>query len=200
MVMLFIIISVLLIFSLLMNSVEQKSFDNGIMRLVGLTKYDYVAMILTQAFAFVLPSIFLAFVLSIPILWIVVSSVLHLDSGQTSYLPDGRASIQALLVGIFIPILSSIIPIQTALSKPLVASLDVNRSKISGQKITVSSEKSLNTIPYVIFGLISVLYPAFIYYFLPLSLLTVNVTMVLFIFFFILMGMILGLVLLSFNF
>lgn len=183
-----------------MNSVEQKSFDNGIMRLVGLTKYDYVAMILTQAFAFVLPSIFLAFVLSIPILWIVVSSVLHLDSGQTSYLPDGRASIQALLVGIFIPILSSIIPIQTALSKPLVASLDVNRSKISGQKITVSSEKSLNTIPYVIFGLISVLYPAFIYYFLPLSLLTVNVTMVLFIFFFILMGMILGLVLLSFNF
>ena len=46
-----------------MNSVEQKSFDNGIMRLVGLTKYDYVAMILTQAFAFVLPSIFLAFVL-----------------------------------------------------------------------------------------------------------------------------------------
>jgi ABC-type antimicrobial peptide transport system permease subunit len=200
MVMLFIIISVLLIFSLLMNSVEQKSFDNGIMRLVGLTKYDYVAMILTQAFAFVLPSIVLAFVLSIPILWIVVSSVLHLDSGQTSYLPDGRASIQALLVGIFIPILSSIIPIQTALSKPLVASLDVNRSKISGQKITVSSEKSLNTIPYVIFGLISVLYPAFIYYFLPLSLLTVNVTMVLFIFFFILMGMILGLVLLSFNF
>jgi len=200
MVMLFIIISVLLIFSLLMNSVEQKSFDNGIMRLVGLTKYDYVAMILTQAFAFVLPSIFLAFVLSIPILWIVVSSVLHLDSGQTSYLPDGRASIQALLVGIFIPILSSIIPIQTALSKPVVASLDVNRSKISGQKITVSSEKSLNTIPYVIFGLISVLYPAFIYYFLPLSLLTVNVTMVLFIFFFILMGMILGLVLLSFNF
>jgi hypothetical protein len=183
-----------------MNSVEQKSFDNGIMRLVGLTKYDYVAMILTQAFAFVLPSIVLAFVLSIPILWIVVSSVLHLDSGQTSYLPDGRASIQALLVGIFIPILSSIIPIQTALSKPLVASLDVNRSKISGQKITVSSEKSLNTIPYVIFGLISVLYPAFIYYFLPLSLLTVNVTMVLFIFFFILMGMILGLVLLSFNF
>lgn len=200
MVMLFIIISVLLIFSLLMNSVEQKSFDNGIMRLVGLTKYDYVAMILTQAFAFVLPSIVLAFVLSIPILWIVVSSVLHLDSGQTSYLPDGRASIQALLVGIFIPILSSIIPIQTTLSKPVVASLDVNRSKISGQKITVSSEKSLNTIPYVIFGLISVLYPAFIYYFLPLSLLTVNVTMVLFIFFFILMGMILGLVLLSFNF
>ena len=66
---LFIIISILLIFSLLMNSVEQKSFENGIMRLVGLSKYEYVAMIVTQAVMFVIPSIVAGYLLSIPLLW-----------------------------------------------------------------------------------------------------------------------------------
>lgn len=66
---LFIIISVLLIFSLLMNSVEQKSFENGIMRLVGLSKYGYVFMIVTQAVMFVVPSIIAGYLASIPLLW-----------------------------------------------------------------------------------------------------------------------------------
>ena len=66
---LFIIISILLIFSLLMNSVEQKSFENGIMRLVGLSKYEYVAMIVTQAVMFVIPSIVAGYLVSIPLLW-----------------------------------------------------------------------------------------------------------------------------------
>ncbi len=39
-----------------------------------------------------------------------------------------------------------------------------------------------------------------IFYLLPLSLLTGNLTLILYVFFFILMGMILGLVLLAFNF
>ncbi len=39
-------VSVLLIYSLLVNSVEQKTFDSGIMRLVGLTKTGYVVSIL----------------------------------------------------------------------------------------------------------------------------------------------------------
>jgi len=44
-VILFIVISVLLIYSLLMISVETKSFENGVLRLVGLSKADCVQMI-----------------------------------------------------------------------------------------------------------------------------------------------------------
>ncbi len=78
---LFIIISILLIFSLLMNSVEQKSFENGIMRLVGLSKFEYMAMILTQAFMFVLPSIIAGYLLSIPLLWYGFTHVLNTNLG-----------------------------------------------------------------------------------------------------------------------
>lgn len=54
--------------------------------------------------------------------------------------------------------------------------------------------------PYLLLGLLCVLYGAGIYYILPYSLLTGNYSLVLGIFFFILIGMILGLVLLAFNF
>ena len=112
---LFVIISILLIFSLLMNSVEQKSFENGIMRLVGLSKCEYLAMILTQAFMFVLPSIIAGYLVSIPLLWYGFTHFLNIKAGQTSIVPDGSATAQAIFLGFFIPLVSSIIPIQKAL-------------------------------------------------------------------------------------
>jgi len=62
------------------------------MRLVGLNKYGYMAMIITQAILFVLPSIILGYLASIPLLWYVLSPLLHFDKGQTSIFPDGMAT------------------------------------------------------------------------------------------------------------
>ena len=46
-IILFVIISVLLIYSLLMITTETKTFDIGVMRLVGLSSSGFVAMMLT---------------------------------------------------------------------------------------------------------------------------------------------------------
>ena len=45
-VILFVVISVLLIYSLLMISVETKTFENGVLRMVGLSKSNCISMIL----------------------------------------------------------------------------------------------------------------------------------------------------------
>ena len=63
------VISILLIYSLLMINTETKTFDIGIMRLIGLSSYGFVAMIFTQAVMFVLPSIIFAYICSFPTLW-----------------------------------------------------------------------------------------------------------------------------------
>jgi len=68
-VILFIVISILLIYSLLMISIETKTFENGVLRLVGLTKINCVSMILVQSLLFVIPSIILGYAVSFPILW-----------------------------------------------------------------------------------------------------------------------------------
>ena len=48
----FVVVSCLLIYSLLLISVETKTFEIGVMRLVGLTKIGFTGMILTQAAMF----------------------------------------------------------------------------------------------------------------------------------------------------
>jgi len=63
-ILLFIIIAVLLIYSLLMISVETKTFEIGVMRMVGLSKNGLVYLIFLQALMFVLPAIIFAFGMS----------------------------------------------------------------------------------------------------------------------------------------
>ena len=67
-ILLFVILSILLIYSLLTISVETKTFEFGVMRMVGLSKTGIINMIVLQGFMFVLPSLIAGFVLSIPAL------------------------------------------------------------------------------------------------------------------------------------
>ena len=68
MIVLFSAISILLIYSLLMITVEQKAYESAIMRLLGLNKFNYTVSILMQALFFVLPSIVLGYIAALPTL------------------------------------------------------------------------------------------------------------------------------------
>lgn len=57
-------ISVLLIYSLLMLSMESKSFELGVMRMVGLSKLNIMVLIIIQSIMFVIPSIIFGFLVS----------------------------------------------------------------------------------------------------------------------------------------
>ena len=196
----FIVVACLLIYSLLLISVETKTFEIGVMRLVGLTKGGFVGLILTQATMFVLPSVILGFAMSVPCIWLVYSSLFSKDLGfMPSILPERYATIQALAIGILIPLLSSIIPIKRANSKNLTDALNTQRSQNSGLVITFTNNSTKNVIPYVMFGSISVVFGISIYIFLPLGLLSQNIGMVLAVFLSLLMGMMLGLTLFVAN-
>lgn len=106
---LFIILSVLLIYSLLMISVETKSFEFGVMRMVGLSKSGIINMIILQSFMFVLPAVALGFIFCFPGLFVIFNFVFTADMGlDSSPVPSNYAIYQALFVGIIIPLLSSI--------------------------------------------------------------------------------------------
>jgi len=75
---------------------------------------------------FVLPSLLFGFIIAFPTLAYLYSLLFTADMGvDTKPVPSNFAIGQALLVGIIIPILSSIVPIQSALSKNLNESLDL---------------------------------------------------------------------------
>lgn len=102
-------------------------------------------------------------------------------------------------MGTIIPLVSSILPIKAALSKDLNDSLDTSRSKTKAVYIEVLDPNKGQMSSYIVFGLISVAYGLSVYYFLPLAMLSFNFALILQIFFFILVGMLLGLTLLAFN-
>ena len=75
MLIMFVMISVLLIYSLLMINIETKTFEIGVMRLTGLSSGGFVAMIFIQSVMFVLPSLIAAFVCVVPALWAIFNKL-----------------------------------------------------------------------------------------------------------------------------
>ena len=103
-----------------------------------------------------------------------------------------------MAVGLLIPALSAIIPIQRALAKTLSESLNTARSNLSGT-IVIITGKGMKVIPYIVFGLLCVTFGVTIYVILPQALLAENAGLILEIFFMILIGLILGLTLFTAN-
>jgi len=86
------VLSVLLIYSLLMISVESKSFEFGVMRMVGLSSSGIIVMLVLQSIMFVLPSVFVGFLTSVPTLAGLYSLLFDANMGvSTSPAPSGFA-------------------------------------------------------------------------------------------------------------
>ena len=108
----FIGIAVLLIYSLLMISVETKTFEIGVMRLVGLSKKGFTGMILTQASMFVIPAFFTGLIVAMPCIFLIYKLLFTESMGFTSTVfPGASATLQAFCIGLIIPILSAVPPV-----------------------------------------------------------------------------------------
>jgi len=104
-------------------------------------------------------------------------------------------------LGLSIPLIASILPIDAALGKNLTESIDHRRSKTVAVKYHISrSDEEPVFWSLVLVGSLFFIFGLFIYYGFPLSLVSVDLGLLLSIFFSILIGMIFGLVLLSLNF
>lgn len=198
---LFIVISILLIYSLLMISVETKTFETGVLRMVGLSKGNCISMIIIQSFLFVIPSIICGYFAAIPMLGFIFGKIFKADTGiQISSIPCVSATLQALLLGLIIPVISSVLPIQAVMNKQLNESLNSTRSKTKGVIVDINHENSMsNKLPYLLTGFIGSAYGIMIFFVLPLSVLSFNLGLLFEIFFLILVGMIFGLTLISIN-
>ena len=200
MLLIFVVVAVLLVFSLILISVETKAFEFGVMRLVGLTKLGFVAIIFTQASMFVLPAVILAFLCSFPLIYYIFSTMIGDDLGyMPSILPSGKAILIALFLGVAIPFASSIVPIRRGLAANLNDTLSSTRSKTKGALVSVIDTKVLNIVPYLLYGSLAVCLGVLVYYGLPSSLLELNLGMILTIFFILLLCMLVGLVLVASN-
>ena len=79
-ILLFTVLSILLFYSLLMISVETKTFEFGVMRMVGLSKTGIINVIILQSFMYVIPAMLMGFISSVPALMLLYSIIFSDDA------------------------------------------------------------------------------------------------------------------------
>jgi len=196
----FTFLSVILIYSLLSVSVERRSFSFGILRMVGLLKRDVIQMIVFQPLVNAFPAIALGLGLAYLGTFLVSEIFLTLTGVPLSVGLDVYAVALAVACGLFIPLLASVLPIQSALSMALTDAVDTKRSKVQAVQAQISrSSGGAISWTLVAFATSLVIFGFSIYYLMPLALLSTNISLLLNMFFGLIIMMLLGLVLLSLN-
>jgi ABC-type antimicrobial peptide transport system permease subunit len=192
-------LSLILIHSLLLITTETNSFEFGVLRLVGNSKKNVILIILFQCILFSIPAFILALLFSLLVLNRIneiikdeLDTDLNISINLTSFLI-------AFSLNFLAPVIAAIFPIRNILKKNIATSINTMLNKTQGIKIEVISLQKKELTSMIIFGLITFIYGASIYYFLPLSLISMNFGMIGGIFLWILFGILLGFALLSRN-
>lgn len=194
------LLSILLIYSLLMINVETRKFEMGVLRLLGTWRSGIIQLLLFQAFSYSLPSWVFGLIVAYGGTFIVVKIFQNLTGISISTGLSVDAILLATGLGIFIPIVASFFPIREALSKNLQDSLDISHSKTKAIKISINrSESTSFSCTFILVGILLAGFGFGVYYIFPLALLSLDLNLLLNMFFFLLLGMLLGLVLLSLN-
>lgn len=192
-------LSVILIYALLMISVETKTYELGVIRVLGLNKIGLAVLILTHTLMFVIPAIILGIFLSIPANTYISNAFKANIGTGFDPMPTANGAGNAILLGFLLPIIASMMPLYTLLTQELSDSLDIAHNKSKAVSVQVETNNFTARLTLLTFGIVTVLFGVSIYYILPLALLSMNIALFLGIFLAVLIAFLLGLVLLSLN-
>eukprot|EP00163_Fabomonas_tropica_P033490 TRINITY_DN8839_c0_g1_i1.p1 TRINITY_DN8839_c0_g1~~TRINITY_DN8839_c0_g1_i1.p1 ORF type:complete len:1111 (+),score=85.28 TRINITY_DN8839_c0_g1_i1:98-3430(+) len=193
-------LSVLLIYSLLVVNVETRTFEMGVMRMLGMRRRWLVELLTTHAMCYALPAWGFGLATSQGIAIVLANTVFTTAGLAVSPLLRPTSIVYATLLGLGIPTIASIFPIRKALSLNLQESLDVRRSKTKAVEVSIERTENVHmSWSAIVVGTTLSVFGFLILYVVPLSLLSQNFALLLNVFFGLLLCMLLGLVLLSLN-
>lgn len=192
------LLCVVLIYSLLMINVESRTFEMGVLRMIGSRRAGLVGLLVTQALTYALPAI----VLGLPLAQLLGLGVFRVISVIASIdfpnLLTWDAVVVAAVLGIVIPLLSAILPIRNALMLNLSDSIDGNRSKTKAVVVEINrSEQHSVSVPVLVVGLFLALFGIGIYLVFPAALMAFNISLILNLLFVLLLLILFGCVMLS---
>ena len=186
-------LGIMLIYSLLLSDVEDKTYEFGMLRALGLEKTSLILLLIIQSIFYSVPGIVISLICAylggIPIIY----AICFYSTTTPVYTLSYGVILLGVCVGIFIPIISNIFPIKRALSRTLRDSLDVYHHTSQEIEVKVVRLESLGLDPWQISCAILMVVTGFtIYYVVPLSFVFANIPLFLTILNLILLGMLFG--------
>jgi hypothetical protein len=193
-------LSMLLIYSLLMINVDTRTFEMAVFRMLGQRRSGIVHLLLFQAMSYAIPAWILGLVAAQIGGYALAKYFGDYTHIEVPALLTPTSIIVATVLGVASPIIASLLPIRAALQRSLHTSLDVRRQAAPAVRITIErSESGAISVPLLCAGILLAGFGFGIYYVMPLSLLSFNLALLLNLFVLLLVGMLLGMVLLSLN-
>ncbi|KAJ3175931.1 hypothetical protein HDU87_005595 [Geranomyces variabilis] len=163
-------LAVLLIFSLLLADVEEKTFEYGMLRTLGMRQPALINLLFFQALWFSTPAILFGLLVSyvgfVPIAYFLSQFAgAALDASLTP-----AAILLGTCAGILLPLVGTIISTRRALGKTLRDALDVFRVSINETSVHVDRLEKLGlSATEVIIALVLIVLGFLVYYIVPLS-------------------------------
>ncbi|EGR28776.1 permease family protein, putative [Ichthyophthirius multifiliis] len=181
-------LAVLLIYSLMISDVEEKTYEFGMLRALGFQKNSLVYLLIIQGLIFAIPGLCLGLLMAYLLNSIIAFIIFDKAVMTTTYDLHWSAIALAIFLGIFIPLISVYLPIQRAMSKTLRDSLDlyhrvVNQISVSVQKLEklgISFSQSVNAFTLILMGIVCyyIAPAAFVFKKLDLFLAIINIVLI----------------------
>jgi len=131
------ILSAMLIYSLMVSDIDEKTYEMAMLRALGLRSDSLIQMILLQSVVFSVPGLCLGLIISSLVNILVRYFVFSYTMTSTSYFIATTALILGLCVGIIMPIFTNLMTVQRALSKKIRDSLDVFHTGVNDVTVKI---------------------------------------------------------------
>ncbi|KAL0483814.1 hypothetical protein AKO1_014032 [Acrasis kona] len=146
------VLGIILIFALLLANVEEKTYEYGMLRALGLKQNTLIQVIMSQSMYFAIPGVVIGMALSVSLNFLVSYGIAYATSLPFDKVDPFEYTWIAVVVpvalGIFIPTIANIIPIQRALGRSLRDSLDVTRQSFNETSVQMIKLEELGLEPW----------------------------------------------------
>lgn len=189
-----VLLSVMLIYSLMISDVDEKTYEMGMLRALGLRKVSLINLIIIQSLIFSLVGIFAGVIVSQLLNVCIRYFIFTYSVANITYLMTGSAAAIGISVGIIMPMASNIWAIKRALGKKIRDSLDVFHTGVNEVMIRIIKLSNFGLSPFeIVLGVTLVVMGMLTYYVAPAAFLFDRLDLFFFILNIILVGMIVGL-------
>ena len=121
----------------MLSDVDEKTYEFGMLRALGFNTKNVVVLIIQSAFTFAIPGLVFGLIAAIGMNAGLRYVLYSLTDNYYYYGLSVGAYGVGLFIGVFMPLLSNILPIQKALGKNLRASLDVYHRSSSELSVSI---------------------------------------------------------------
>ncbi len=192
------ILSIQLIYSLMLSDVDEKTYQYGMLRALGFRNKNLIGLITMQSFSFSIPGLIGGLVVAYFLNIIARGIIFSYAENTTTYALSTGAIILGVCLGLILPLISNILPIQRALSKNLRESLDMYHRSVNELTVSIKRLEEMGfSLNQMIIAIMLVLLGGITYYVAPLSWIYGNYSLFFFVINLILIMMIMGLAFIS---